>query len=509
MYCNKCGSKIEEGSSTCPVCGAQIQEKVSFDWSGVSPGKPVKDNNDVSSPWQDGAYAGSPEFADVLKREMAEKQKKSDEFERQVTEKEPEPQDFSLFEQPNNTTNEPHIENELADILNGKSSDNTSELDYDDTSELPFYSENSIFSNDTSSLDMDDDDDFFVEGDESPRDAAFDPFVDIDDSGRYRVPGEGEKAPFLPIQIADGIDEDEYENAKNKLKQSTEEIEAEETMGESQDISLIRAQKAQELAEAEAEKVAQETNYSGNLDETKNDIKELKTKLAQLMEQDNTANVSTQSDAVAISDLEKQIFSTETIEDAETKKIDKFYTLYRKNEEFQRLLDEEYEKLQQEELERRQGIPQEDARIKAQKEAEALSARQNHDEIVAAQEEARRREQLLEQQRQEELMRQRQREMEIARQREQELAKQRAAQLNDDMDPYKDFSDLTPEKKKGKEKLPGKNKGCRKIFSVLGVMFGVTVFLIVVGVAIAIFSPNSTLGAVLSKWYEIFTSFIS
>ena len=36
---------------------------------------------------------------------------------------------------------------------------------------------------------------------------------------------------------------------------------------------------------------------------------------------------------------------TEEVEAEETKKIDKFYTLYRKNEEFQRLLDEEYEKL--------------------------------------------------------------------------------------------------------------------------------------------------------------------
>ena len=53
------------------------------------------------------------------------------------------------------------------------------------------------------------------------------------------------------------------------------------------------------------------------------------------------------SDAVSLEDLENDLFG-ELPEDAEpetTKKIDKFYTLYRKNEEFQRLLDEEYNRL--------------------------------------------------------------------------------------------------------------------------------------------------------------------
>ena len=54
------------------------------------------------------------------------------------------------------------------------------------------------------------------------------------------------------------------------------------------------------------------------------------------------------SDALSIEELEKDLFGEKEAEDAEaeaTKKIDKFYTLYRKNEEFQRLLDEEYNKL--------------------------------------------------------------------------------------------------------------------------------------------------------------------
>ncbi len=56
-----------------------------------------------------------------------------------------------------------------------------------------------------------------------------------------------------------------------------------------------------------------------------------------------------ESDAMSIDDLERDLFGDDFAEDAEaeaTKKIDKFYTLYKKNEEFQKLLDEEYNKLQ-------------------------------------------------------------------------------------------------------------------------------------------------------------------
>ncbi|MBQ6388475.1 MAG: hypothetical protein IJH90_02445, partial [Mogibacterium sp.] len=58
--------------------------------------------------------------------------------------------------------------------------------------------------------------------------------------------------------------------------------------------------------------------------------------------------VKKETDALSIEDLEKDLFGTSADAGAEveaTKKIDKFYTLYRKNEEFQRLLDEEYNKL--------------------------------------------------------------------------------------------------------------------------------------------------------------------
>ena len=55
-----------------------------------------------------------------------------------------------------------------------------------------------------------------------------------------------------------------------------------------------------------------------------------------------------QEEVMSIDDLQKDLFGAEA-DDAgmeATRKIDKFYTLYRKNEEFQQLLDEEYQKLQ-------------------------------------------------------------------------------------------------------------------------------------------------------------------
>lgn len=58
--------------------------------------------------------------------------------------------------------------------------------------------------------------------------------------------------------------------------------------------------------------------------------------------------VSEDTDAVSLEELEKDLFGDAEIseEPEATKKIDKFYTLYKKNEEFQKLLDEEYNKLQ-------------------------------------------------------------------------------------------------------------------------------------------------------------------
>lgn len=65
------------------------------------------------------------------------------------------------------------------------------------------------------------------------------------------------------------------------------------------------------------------------------------------------------TDAVSLEELEKDLFGNTVGEETEaetTKKIDKFYTLYRKNEEFQRLLDEEYSRLKGENIE----VPEEE-----------------------------------------------------------------------------------------------------------------------------------------------------
>ena len=52
-----------------------------------------------------------------------------------------------------------------------------------------------------------------------------------------------------------------------------------------------------------------------------------------------------ETDALSLEELESDFYKSPQAGNEATKKIDKFYTLYRKNEEFQRLLDEEYNKL--------------------------------------------------------------------------------------------------------------------------------------------------------------------
>lgn len=86
------------------------------------------------------------------------------------------------------------------------------------------------------------------------------------------------------------------------------------------------------------------------------------------------------SDAVSLDELE-DLFGSQAGEGTKaetTKKIDKFYTLYRKNEEFQRLLDEEYSRLKGENIE----IPEDDAPIAG------LAAAATAEEASAAADEA-------------------------------------------------------------------------------------------------------------------------
>lgn len=73
---------------------------------------------------------------------------------------------------------------------------------------------------------------------------------------------------------------------------------------------------------------------------------------AVIAEEQEEAVEDDSTDAMSVEELEKDLFGEVPEDDAEaeaTKKIDKFYTLYKKNEEFQRLLDEEYNKLKMEE----------------------------------------------------------------------------------------------------------------------------------------------------------------
>lgn len=67
-----------------------------------------------------------------------------------------------------------------------------------------------------------------------------------------------------------------------------------------------------------------------------------------LSPEDLSKSVSEDEDFMSLEKMESDIFGNSPDEnDLEaTRKIDKFYTLYRKNEEFQKLLDEEYNKLQ-------------------------------------------------------------------------------------------------------------------------------------------------------------------
>ena len=66
----------------------------------------------------------------------------------------------------------------------------------------------------------------------------------------------------------------------------------------------------------------------------------------------NQAAAAKDQNSMSLEDLENDIFGgAPDADDLEaTRKIDKFYTLYRKNEEFQKLLDAEYSKLQGEDI---------------------------------------------------------------------------------------------------------------------------------------------------------------
>ena len=67
-----------------------------------------------------------------------------------------------------------------------------------------------------------------------------------------------------------------------------------------------------------------------------------------VLPEEELKSASSDDDFMSLEKMENDIFGASPDEDdlEATRKIDKFYTLYRKNEEFQKLLDEEYNKLQ-------------------------------------------------------------------------------------------------------------------------------------------------------------------
>lgn len=109
-----------------------------------------------------------------------------------------------------------------------------------------------------------------------------------------------------------------------------------------------------QLRDEEPEEIEEETIEVVN-EEPANEAASEVAEVAEAEEEakaEEEAPVEPASDAISLDELERDLFgetTPEEIEQEETKKIDKFYTLYKKNEEFQKLLDEEYSKLRGEE----------------------------------------------------------------------------------------------------------------------------------------------------------------
>ena len=115
----------------------------------------------------------------------------------------------------------------------------------------------------------------------------------------------------------------------------------EEVVEEAAPVEEIVEEAVEEAAPVEetVEEIAEEV---APVEET---VEEVVEEAAPVLEE---APMPKKTDALSLEELERDLFGdtlAEETEAEETKKIDKFYTLYRKNEEFQRLLDEEYEKL--------------------------------------------------------------------------------------------------------------------------------------------------------------------
>lgn len=152
--------------------------------------------------------------------------------------------------------------------------------------------------------------------------------------------GEEETKDEAYEQTFDDAPEDtDYEDFLEELEPVKEEAPAEESIPEEPSYDDLDDFLEQFTADDASRDVSDSDVFFN--DETMNPEKELdEDVMPHIVEVD-------EEDALSIDNLEKELFG-EDYDNQEldpTKKIDKFYTLYRKNEEFQKLLEEEYEKL--------------------------------------------------------------------------------------------------------------------------------------------------------------------
>lgn len=102
---------------------------------------------------------------------------------------------------------------------------------------------------------------------------------------------------------------------------------------------------------AKAEPVYEEPAYEEiavQLDENDDETEEAAVVIPDIEDFEEVVEEPASTDAMSVEDLERDLFgdvAEPEVDPEATKKIDKFYTLYKKNEEFQKLLDEEYNKL--------------------------------------------------------------------------------------------------------------------------------------------------------------------
>lgn len=186
-----------------------------------------------------------------------------------------------------------------------------------------------------------------------------------------------EEAFVSPIfEELEAEEEDEAEAAREDT--AVIDIVEEQTEAVEEAIAVEEAAVAEEtvaVEEATVEKVAATEEELPLIDPTPVVEEELSLLGNEVEEEetteDNEENPTT--DAMSVEELERDLFgevSEEDIVAEETKKIDKFYTLYKKNEEFQRLLDEEYDRLRSEEAEE---VPTVSAILDKAEEAKAVS----------------------------------------------------------------------------------------------------------------------------------------